>query len=315
MKLSDIKKIAVLGAGTMGPGIAMSYAAHGFEVQIWSHDPELIPAAKSVIKNSLETMNEFGYVSQAEIPNILGRIKYCDELEQAVAGAQYVLEVIVENRDAKRALYKKLDAICDPKVIIVSNTSVLNIFDLMPENRLPNTIIAHWFAPPHVIPLVEVVKGDKTADETVKFVMDILEKIGKEPVLINKYVPGFIINRLQLIMNKEVFYLLDNGYVSAEHLDRAVKASLAPRMMVLGLVQRMDFTGLDMSANNLKNQEYIQPPEDPRPKSLFDRVARGELGVKTGRGFFDYSGQKREDLLRERDKKILEVLTCAKKWK
>ena len=141
-----------------------------------------------------------------------------------------------------------------------------------------------------------------------------LKSIGKAPVLLNEYVPGFIINRLQMILGKEVFYLLDNGFISPEDLDAAVRNSLAPRMMVLGLVQRIDFTGLDMTARNIENKQYQQPPENLRPRSLFDRVARGDLGVKSGRGFFDYSEKSMEEILTERDEKLIKAFACAKGW-
>jgi 3-hydroxybutyryl-CoA dehydrogenase len=123
-----------------------------------------------------------------------------------------------------------------------------------------------------------------------------------------KFVPGFAINRMLRILGRETFFLLDNGYITADQLDLAVKASLAPRMMVLGLVQRYDFTGLDLSARNLENPGFLEPPLDNRPKSLFDLVEKGHFGVKTGRGFYDYSDRKLEDVLKERDDKLLKVL-------
>jgi 3-hydroxybutyryl-CoA dehydrogenase len=123
-----------------------------------------------------------------------------------------------------------------------------------------------------------------------------------------KFVPGFAMNRILRILGREIFFLLDNGYITPEQLDLAVKASIAPRMMVLGLVQRYDFTGLDLSARNLENPDFLEPPLDNRPKSLFDLVEEGNFGVKTGKGFFDYSGRKLEDVLRERDDKLLKVL-------
>jgi len=314
MELANIKKISILGAGTMGPGIAMSYALFGYEIGIWSKEPELFPSAQAVVKKSLETLADFGTISADQIPGAIARIHYCEDMNKALENTDYVIEAIIENVNAKRALYEELDKILPDDVIIASNTSILNIFELMPKRRQPNTIIAHWFAPPHVVPLVEVVKGEETSDQTVNATLGILKKIDKQPVLLKRYVPGFIINRLQMILGKEVYYLLDNGYVSAEDLDAAVKASLAPRMMVLGLVQRIDFTGLDMSARNLENKQYQQPPEDPRPASIFDRVARGELGVKSGKGFFDYSGMKKEDIMKIRDERLLKAFACSKGW-
>ena len=313
MTHTNIKRISILGAGTMGPGLALSYAMHGFEVRIWSVEPKLFATAKAVIAKSLETLARSGLLAAEAIPGAIANIQYFEDLPSCVEGADYVVEAIIENVAAKRELYAQLDKLLPEGVLIASNTSVLNIFELMPSRRLPQTVIAHWFAPPHVVPLVEVVKCEQTADATVETTMGLLRKIGKTPVLLREYVPGFIINRLQMILNKEVFYLLDSGVITPAELDAAVRASLAPRMMVLGLVQRIDFTGLDMTARNIENKQYQLPPEELRPPSLFDRVTRGELGVKTGKGFFDYSGRNIADILKERDEKLLTAFTCAEK--
>jgi 3-hydroxyacyl-CoA dehydrogenase len=312
MSSSITKRIAVLGAGTMGPGLALSYALHGFDVRIWSVEPRLFDAAAVVIQKSVETLARLEIIP-GDVQSTISRICYVEDLASCVEGADYVVETIIENADAKRSLFCTLDTLLLEKTIIASNTSALNIFELMPERRLPWTVIAHWFAPPHIVPLVEVVKCDESLDETVETTMNLLRKIGKTPILLHRYLPGFVINRLQLILNKEVFYLLDNGYVTPEQLDSAVRASLAPRMMVLGLVQRIDFGGLDISARNIENRQYQPPPDDPRPTSLFAHIERGELGVKSGKGFFDYGGQPIAEILKERDEKLLAAFACARK--
>ena len=173
---------------------------------------------------------------------------------------------------------------------------------------MPNTVIAHWFAPPHILPLVEVVPGPETSDNSVNLVLDLLRNLGKIPIVMKKFVPGFAINRILRILGRETFFLLDNGYITAEQLDLAVKASIAPRMMLLGLVQRYDFTGLDLSAKNLQNEAFLEAPMDNAPKSLFSLVEQGHLGVKTGKGFYDYHGKKLIDILKERDSHLLKIL-------
>ena len=167
--------------------------------------------------------------------------------------------------------------------MLTSTTSYLDIYEVVPPRRLPNTVIAHWFAPPHIVPLVEVVKGEMTSEETVVAVVALLRRLGKTPVVMERFVPGFCINRLLRSIGREVFFLLDNGYVTPEQLDLAVKSSLVPRAMVLGFVQRYDFTGLDLSLANLRNPHYVEPPRVDAPPSLATRVERGELGVKTGK--------------------------------
>ena len=308
MKLENIRKVAVLGAGTMGPGIAQTFAQGGYPVCVWSKWPEEHERALRVVRTNLETFVQHDMLRKAEIEPIAGRLTFTTALEAAVKDADVVVECIIENLQIKKDVFLQLDALCKDDAILASNTSFLNIFEVTPERRQVHTVIAHWFAPPQILPLVEVVRGPKSSDDTVNTTVALLKKVGKTPIVMERFVPGFAMNRILRILGREIFFLLDNGYITPEQLDLAVKASIAPRMMVLGLVQRYDFTGLDLSARNLENPDFLEPPMDNRPKSLFDLVEKGNFGVKTGKGFFDYSGRKLEDVLRERDGNLLKVL-------
>jgi 3-hydroxybutyryl-CoA dehydrogenase len=308
MRLDDIRRVAVLGAGTMGPGMAQTFAQGGYPVCMWSKFPEEHERALRVVRANLETFVQHDMLRKAEIEPIVGRLAFTTDLETAVKDADVVVECIIENLQIKKGVFLQLDALCKDDAILASNTSFLNIFEVTPERRQAHTVIAHWFAPPHILPLVEVVRGPKSSDDSVKTKVALLKKVGKTPIVMEKFVPGFAMNRILRILGRETFFLLDNGYITPDQLDLAVKASIAPRMMVLGLVQRYDFTGLDLSARNLENPDFLEPPLDNRPKSLFDLVDKGHFGVKTGKGFFDYSGRKLEDVLRERDDKLLKVL-------
>jgi 3-hydroxybutyryl-CoA dehydrogenase len=308
MITDKIKKVVVIGGGTMGPGIAHTFAQYSHLVQLCDLSEEALDNARTIVKANLKTLETHAKIEADEIEATQKRIVFSTDFETAASQADLVVECITEDRDAKRALYSRLDEICGKDTLFFSNTSYLNIYELMPEARQAQTVIAHWFAPPHIIPLVEVVKGPATAEATLTTTLELLKKIGKTPVVIDKYVPGFIINRILRILGREIFFLLDNGYITAEQLDLAVKASIAPRMMLLGLVQRYDFTGLDLSAKNLENPNYLEPPIDNRPKSLFDLVEKGDLGVKTGKGFYDYSDQPIEETLKQRDDSLLKIL-------
>lgn len=312
MELKDVKKIALFGAGTMGPGIAQVFAVAGYEVAMYSRKKETLDSGMSVVRANMATFIDRGLLTQAQADAALAKIVPTQSIEDAAKDADLVVESIVEKKDAKKALYDDLDKYCPARTIFTSNTSALNIYDVVPEARLPKTVIAHWFAPPHIIPLVEVVLGEKTSKETLDLTVELLKKVDRVPVVMEKFVPGFCINRILRVLGREIFFLLDNGYMTAEQLDLAVKASIIPRAMVLGLVQRYDFTGLDISAKNLENKEFIDPPNDNAPKSLFDLVNRGDLGVKTGKGFFDYSDRPIEQVLRERDEAMLDVFNATK---
>ena len=287
--LADIKKIAVLGAGTMGPGIAQTY--------------------------QLETFAQEGEIAAEDVETIYGRVNFALTVEEAVAGADFIQETIVENRDAKTALYEQLAACVPSDVIIASNTSAMNIFEIVPEKLLPQQIICHWYAPPQLIPLVEVVKSEQAPQEYADIALALLKKCGKTAVLMKKFIRGYIVNRLQQCLNREVFFLLDNGYCDAEAIDLAAKASFIPRACVLGLCKRADFGGLDMTANNYRNHSYTMPEHgDEMPHVLEEHIEHGELGIKTGHGFYDYEGVDIEALKAKRDKQLFEVFRLEKKF-
>lgn len=311
MKLEDIKKIAVLGAGTMGPGIVQAYASGGYEVAMYTRSEATMEKAQIMLATNLATFVEEGEYTQEQADAIKARISYTRSVEEAVKGAQFVQETVAEKPDIKTDIFKQLDELLPMDAIIVSNASSLNPFLYVPERRQANFTTAHWFAPPHILPLVECAKGENTSEETMAITIALLEKCGKTAVRLEKFTPGYIINRIQILLNTEVFYLLDNGICTPEQLDLAVKASLMPRGMVLGLVQRYDFTGLDISANNIINASYVMPETSKRPTALFDHVDAGELGVKSGKGFYDYGDRTPAELSKERDKKLLEVFRAT----
>ena len=308
MKIEQIKNITIIGLGTMGPGLAQTFAQAGYQVTGFDLNPAAAANCAKLIAGVVENLKEEQMITPEEEQASLNNVSYADSLEKAVGSADLVIEAIIENRDAKRALYAQVDQYAPAGCQIWSNTSTLNIYELMPERRLPDTIIAHWFAPPHIIPLVEVVKDPRVSQETVDTCLALLKKVNKITIEIEKYVPGFVINRIQRHLGRELFFLLDQGYVTPEDLDLAVKASIVPRMMVLGMVQRYDFTGLDLSARNLADPEFFDPPIDNQPPVLMKLIEKGHLGAKTGKGFFDYSDREPAEVLKQRDHYLLKVM-------
>ena len=308
MDIKEIKKLAIVGLGTMGPGIAQVMAQAGYEVSGYDLNKDIYPLARQVIQNNMNLLIEAGMAKPEDMDTTLAKVNMADSLEEALDGAQIVVEAVNEKRPVKKAVYEQVDKVAAPEAIIWSNTSALNIYDLMVPARLPRTLIVHWFAPPQILPLIEVVKGEETMPEVVEMTMNFLEAIKKKPVLIKKFVPGFIINRLQRILGRETYFLLDNGYITPEDLDMAVKASVAPRMMVLGLAQRYDFTGLDLTYANLQNEEFVDAPEDNEPEFVVSRIKKNHLGVKTGIGVYDYRDRDKADVIKDRDRYLLQVI-------
>ena len=312
--INDIKKIAVLGAGTMGPGIAQMFAMGGYPVTMWTRSEQTREKAKETLYKSLQTFIEEGMLDADKLDETFKRVDFALTVEEAVNGADFIQETIVENKDAKIELFGKVDTAVSDDAIIASNTSGLDVFALMPEKRLSQAVIAHWYSPPQLVPLVEVVKNEKAPQEYGDITVELLEKCGKTAVFMKKFIRGYIANRMQMCLNTEVFYLLDNGYCTPEDIDKAVKASFIPRAVVLGLCKRADFGGLDMTANNYKNKSYTIPPEVDMPKTLQEHIDKGELGFKTGKGFYDYSNIDKQAITVKRDKQLFEVYKLAMKF-
>ncbi len=312
--INDIKKIAVLGAGTMGPGIAQMFAMGGYKVTMWTRSEATREKAKETLYKSLQTFVEEELLAADKLEETYGLVSFALTVEDAIRDADFIQETIVENKQAKQDLFTEVDKYVKDDCIIASNTSGLNVFELVPENRLNQMVIAHWYSPAQLIPLVEVVKGEKAPQVYADITVELLEKCGKTAVLMKKFIRGYIANRMQMCINQELFYLLDNGYCTPEDIDKAVKTSFIPRAVVLGLCKRADFGGLDMTANNFKNKSYTMPPEVDMPVTLAEHLEKGELGFKTGKGFYDYTDVDKQALLAKRDKQLFEVFKLTKKF-
>ena len=308
MKSIDIKRVLVVGAGTMGYSLALTFAKGGFDVFLIDRDNQILLNARKLIGSALETLKQTGLVTDVEISKVMTRIKASTNLVEAAREADLVIEAATENPSIKKDIFHLLDVNCPRHTILTSNTSYLNIFDIAETGRPDKVLIAHWFAPPHIIPLVEIVAGDRTSSETVETVKEVLEKLGKKTIVLNRYIPGFLVNRIQRAIQREVFYLLDNNYASIEDIDTALKASLGIRLPIVGVLQSMDFAGLDLVFASRKNTPIELAPYSGVPKIVEQKVKKGELGVKTGRGLYDYSGRSTEEILRQRDLKYLKIL-------
>jgi len=308
--ISTIKKILVVGAGTMGHGIAQSFAQEGFTVELYSRTAETLERARSLIDYSLQAFVKEKMVAKKDIPAILERINFTQSLEKAAEDSDIAFETVVENREAKIDIFGKLDRLCPPKTLLASNTTALNIFDFVKTSRPDKVLIGHWYTPPQIIPLVDVVKGPDTSEESIHILAALLKKIGKAPLVLKKFILGYLLSRLQIAMLGEIFFLLDSDIITPEQLDTAAKTGLALRMMVLGLVQRMDFGGLDLTVRNYENPFMRKQltPRDYKPVKLYELVREGHFGVKTGKGFYDYGGRTEAEVCYERDIKLIKML-------
>jgi 3-hydroxybutyryl-CoA dehydrogenase len=304
------RKVLVVGAGVMGHGIAQTFAQGGFRVSLVDVNQQALEKGLALMQASLETMQKEGFLNQP-IKDILERVSLTTSLAEGAKGAHLAIEAIQETVDAKKKIFTELDEVCPPYTILASNTSYINIFDLDGIPRLDKVLIAHWYAPPQLIPLVDVVGGPKTEAGNIQLVVEILKKLGKKPMVFKKYISGYAINRIQHALNREIMYLIDNDYVTPEQIDQGAIAGLALRMMVVGVVGRYDFGGINNKT--LHPHGFIEVPQDYQPKKLNLLIEKGDLGAKTGKGFFDYSGRSEADLYKERDVRLMEVLRTLEK--
>jgi 3-hydroxybutyryl-CoA dehydrogenase len=301
LRVENVKKVAVFGAGTMGPGLALVFALRGHDVWLYSRKMETLDKAIATAREALTTLVDHGTITLAAANVALARVHPTRSMEEAGNNADFVMESITENKQAKSALYAQLDAISPRRAVFASNTSSLNIFELMPQNRQPHTIVAHFFAPAHIIPLAEVVPGPRTAVDTIAFTADFLESVGKTPVIMKKFGPGFIVNRIQRAIGETCMDMVQEGLVEPEEIDQAIKATLGIRLPIVGVMQTFDFQGLDTLFAYQKNVGKVY-------EFVEERVERGELGVKSGRGIYDYQKRSETEILRRRDELYLKMI-------
>ena len=306
MSLKEIENVSVIGAGTMGHSIAQVYAQGGFEVNLVDLSQDVLKHAKNLIKSNLNTLAEFKKVDFNDIPKILDRIHTSMDLSSATKNANLVVEAVSEIPDLKEKIFSQLDEYCSDETILASNTSTLNIFEIVKVKRPERLLIQHWFAPPHIIPLVEIVPGKKTSEEVVKLSVKLMEKLGKKPVVLKKYVDSFIVNQIQGAIQGVIYRLLSQKIATPEMIDAAVKYSLGVRLPIVGVVQSIDFTGIDLIYDILKSRGINLPV-------ITNKIEQGHLGAKTSIGFYDYSGKREEEILKKRDRLYLTMLDYLEK--
>jgi 3-hydroxybutyryl-CoA dehydrogenase len=294
-------KIAVIGAGLMGPGIAQVFALAGHDVAIYDSVSASLDSAKSRILKNLKDLGED--------ENAVERVTPIADLRAAVGDADYVVEAVLEDLPLKQKLFGEIESYVRPDTILASNTSVIPITDIMHGlKRRERALGTHWWNPPYLVPLVEVIQTQWTTPEAVAFTMKLHTDAGKKPAHVKKDVPGFIGNRLQHALWREAVSLVENGICDAETVDDVVKAAFGRRLAVLGPLENADMVGTDLT---LAIHKTVLPAIDSRPTPspyLETLVRNGRLGFKSGKGFRAWT-QEQQARLR---KKVLEHLKDAR---
>lgn len=302
-----IERVAVVGAGTMGHALALVHALGGCAVKLQDIDTATLGRAMPLIEAALETLVEAGGLTTDDATRAKARVSLESDLAAAIGDADLVVEAVAESADIKRTLFSQIDAAAPEAAILASNTSYLDVFPLLPARRLARSLIAHWYTPPYIVDLVDLVPGPETQPEVVEQIRQLYADLGKEPLVFKQMIPGYIANRIQAAIGLEVFRMLDEGWVTAEDVDRSIHHGLCLRFALMGVLKKADYSGLELVQQSLTNRTYTPPEPTGRSATLDRLIAEGRTGVMTGAGFYDYGIQSAEALFRERDLKLLKL--------
>jgi 3-hydroxybutyryl-CoA dehydrogenase len=306
--MSKINDIAVIGAGLMGHGIAQIFAANGYQVSLFDLEEPILSKALEGIRSNLTLMAGKGIGHTDDIEQILSRIRTTVDLQDAVAGVQFVVEAVIEDLGVKQQLFQKIDGLCPPESILTTNTSVISITEIAQNAQNRERILGtHFWNPPYLVPLVEVVRGQDTADKTMDTTYELLKSVGKHPVRVKKDVPGFVGNRLQHALWREAISIVEKGIADPAMVDECVKFGFGLRLPVLGPLENADMVGLDLT---LAIHDYILKHLEDSPESselLRQKVEKSELGFKTGKGFQEWPEKRADDLRKNLLNYLLEV--------
>lgn len=308
-----MENIAVLGAGIMGHGVAQLFAQIGKNVTIRARRKSSLDKARELITNNLNLMVEKELLSIYKAQESLKRITYTTDLVKAIKDTDFILESVPEDLKLKLDLYDAIEEVVSRHTIISSNTSTFPLEKLTQRAKHPERfIITHFFNPPQLVPVVEIVKNINTNESVIQDTYDLMCKIGKTPVILNKEITGFIVNRLQVAMLREAFHLIEKGIASAEDIDIAIKGSMGFKWAFCGPMESQDLAGLEtteaMVSHIMKDLSNSRKP----PSFLLEMVENNQHGIRTNQGFYQYDDFGRK-AIHLRDEKFLDLLKLKSK--
>jgi 3-hydroxybutyryl-CoA dehydrogenase len=303
--------VAVIGAGTMGPGIAQVFAQAGCPVKLIDIDKVVLKQARERIKSSINAFKQAGVYGARKAEATLSNISFTANLAAGLKTADFIVEAIGENMELKGTLFKKIEKLAPAGAIIASNTSTFSIDDLAKGLKRPGKyMLTHFVNPPHVIPLIEVARGEKTSDKTYKFTLALLKQAGKRPLILKKMIPGHLINNFNFAILSTALGFMGQGIASIEDIDRALTEALGPRYSIMGPFKTMDLLGLNIIWQSVTSFDP-NAHSDPRIKELRKLYQAGKLGMRSGAGFYDYSDKTYFDTLNYYNRRILETYKTA----
>jgi 3-hydroxybutyryl-CoA dehydrogenase len=308
LKLQDIKKIGVAGGGTMGSGIAQIFAQNGYEVIVTDIADKYLENTKMIISLNQKILIKEGLLTEEEANESLKHISYTTD-KGVFKDVDLIVEAIIEKMEIKQDYWLEVEGIARENCIFATNTSGLSINGICSKlNKKDRFIGMHWWNPPHIVPLIELIKADNTSEETVQILKELVDKVGKESVVVLKDVNGFIGNRIQFAVYREALKIVEDGIATIEDVDKAMKYGPGFRYPVLGPFETSDLGGLD-TFYYISSYLFNELSDEKKPTNLQQEMMdNNNLGVKTGKGWYDYSDGKGEEAMARRDKNFFKML-------
>lgn len=309
VRIDDIKTVAVIGAGVMGSGIAQAFALAGYEVRLQARHEGTLEAARARIGKNQEAMVRAGLLAPAAAREGLERIRTTTRLEEAARPCHFVNENVPEDLALKREVFAALDRHAPRDAILSTDTSGLSISAIASATSRPEMVVGlHWMNPPYLMPPVEVIRGERTADGAMDLACELARRIGRVPIRVEKDAPGFLWNRLQMALVREAVHVVEQGIAGPEAVDLAITAGLGLRWAAVGPLRIMDLAGL-ATFHSVASYVYKELSGEKEPnRILAEKVAGGETGARSGRGFYDYPPGEADAQIAARDAKLFELL-------
>jgi 3-hydroxybutyryl-CoA dehydrogenase/5-formyl-3-hydroxy-2-methylpyridine 4-carboxylate dehydrogenase len=297
-----VRRAAVIGTGTMGPGMGAVLARAGVAVALYDVSDEALERSKAGVGLAEKVLD------QLETPRVEGgSVRYTSDLGDALEDVQIVLEAVPEKVELKHQVFRDLERHVGDDTVLASNTSGIPITKIAEACERPERIVGmHWSNPPHLIPMIEIIPGERTSKETIDAAVALVERVGYEAV-VEREVPGFVENRILYAIMREAVDLVDRGIIDADGMDRCVRWGIGYKLAVIGPMELLDMAGLDIyqAVGSYLNADLCNSPEVS--KTISDRTAEGQLGMKTGQGLYDYTPERIDELRAERARKLVAV--------
>ena len=312
MNVDDIKQISVIGAGSIGHGIALGLGMAGYDVNLHSRTEESLRKGMDDIKADLQRLVDFGMATRDQTESAITKIGTNVSLDKAVEDTDVVIEAVYEDVALKQRIFGQLDKLCPDRTILASSTSTIMPSALaLATNRPDKVVVAHYTGPAYLSPLVEVVRAEATSDETVATIYGLLTKVGKQPVLVQKEVPGFIANRLQIALVREALSLVQKGVASPQDIDTVIKTGHSRRWVASGFFEMVDLFGVwELALAAMPDVMADMDSSIDVLEVIREKVERGELGAKTGKGFYDWTPESAEAARQKMAQAFIEI----EKW-